>query len=332
MRINRQILLGIARDIALQEGRARHDLLSVYLIGSILEPEPLIGGTTDIDLVFVWNSPPKVARELRPLSEQVHLDIAHHDRDVYHSPRNLRMHPWLGTDIAGAQILYDPYHFMEFAQASVRGLFDRAEYRLARARGLLDKSQQICRKLASGSADITPWNIEAYLSGLENAANALVLLDGAPLTERRFLTRLAGRLDESLEKSLYPDWLSLFGAADLSPEIIRGWLPDWGKAFEGYSGPEVSVASIRRGYYQQAIETCLLEGQTSAAAWILIRGWTRLAAGLETQEKTWQAWQAACRALGLVAERLPERVAALDVYLDRVDEALEGWGRRNGVW
>jgi hypothetical protein len=33
------------------------------------------------------------------LSEQVHLDIAHHARELYARPKDLRIHPWLGPSM-----------------------------------------------------------------------------------------------------------------------------------------------------------------------------------------------------------------------------------------
>ena len=53
MRITRETLLKIAKDTVTQQVRSRHDLVSVFLIGSLLTDDPLLGGTTDIDLIFI---------------------------------------------------------------------------------------------------------------------------------------------------------------------------------------------------------------------------------------------------------------------------------------
>lgn len=330
MRINREILLKIARETVAQQARAQREILSAYLIGSLLEEEPLLGGTTDIDLVFVWNSAPPAERAIQPLSEQVHLDIAHHSRSVYRQARRLRQHPWLGQDIARAMILHDPQHFMDFAQASVRGLFDRPENTLERAQRLAEKSRQTWLEYAPSPPEAQPTVIHAYLAALENAANALASLGGAPLAERRFLVRFQERAQALGQPGLYTGLLGLLGVLDLPMETLRDWQPAWLAAFGQPDAPPV-VAPERRAYYQQAVEAHLAGENPQAAWWPMLRTWTRLAAA-DSSGETLPGWQAATDRLGLLGAAFPGRLAALDVYLDQLEETLETWGRERGVW
>ena len=53
MRINSEMLIKTARDHVAKRLRQPNDIVAVYLTGSDTSEEPLLGGTTDIDMVFV---------------------------------------------------------------------------------------------------------------------------------------------------------------------------------------------------------------------------------------------------------------------------------------
>ena len=128
MRITREALLKLARNTVDLRTRLDRHLVCVYLTGSLLSNEPLLGGTTDIDLVFVHDSEPPVAREVERVSDEVHLDIAHFSQMVFQHPRSLRLDPWLGGYlIENPVVLYETQHWFEFTQASVAAQFNRPE-------------------------------------------------------------------------------------------------------------------------------------------------------------------------------------------------------------
>jgi hypothetical protein len=223
MRINRDTLLRIAQDTVSQRARAERDILAAYMCGSVLGDDPLLGGSTDIDLVFIHVGLIPAEREITYLTEDVHLDIAHHlDRD-YRQARRLRKHPWLGPTIASCKILYDPHHLMDFTQASVRGQFDQPENTLSRARPLLDRSRQEWLALATAvrQGPVTgPQIVEQFFRAVESAANAVALLAGPPLTERRFLMNFPGRAESAGSPGLYAGLLGLLGASQLDPALL----------------------------------------------------------------------------------------------------------------
>ena len=189
MRITPALLLKIARDTVAQRTRSDHGLLSIYLHGSLLEDDPLLGGTADIDLVFIHDEEHSVEREIQRLTDEVHLDIAHHARSDYRWARSLRLHPWLGPTIINCKILYDPQHFMDFTQASVRGQFNQPDNVLGRARGQADHARQMWFSLHDLTSEPGLAEINLYLQAIEHAVNAVASLSGPPLTERRFLLR-----------------------------------------------------------------------------------------------------------------------------------------------
>ncbi len=53
MRITPEILQKLARDTVAQRTRSDRDVVAVYLQGSLLRDDPLLGGTADIDLFFI---------------------------------------------------------------------------------------------------------------------------------------------------------------------------------------------------------------------------------------------------------------------------------------
>ena len=170
MRITTSLLHKIARDTVAQRTRTDHSILAVYLSGSLVSGDPLLGGTTDIDLFIIHNDLTSPEREIERLTDEVHLDIAHQARDIYHETRALRLHPWLGEIIINCKVMYDPQHFLDFTQASVRAQFDQPEIRLQRVQSQAEHARQIW--LALHDLEIEPQipQVEQYLRAVGHAA------------------------------------------------------------------------------------------------------------------------------------------------------------------
>jgi len=334
MRINRETLLGIANDTVAQRVRQDRGILSAYLCGSLLGDIFLLGGSADIDLVFIYIDQPPIEREILRLTDDVHLDIAHLAQKDFREPRRLRQHAWLGPTIFSCRLLHDPQHFMHFTQASVRGQFERPDHVLERARPQLDHARQIWAGLAGKAAGAAgPQEVSLYLKAIEHAVNAVASLSGPPLTERRFLTSFPERATAVKHPGLYPGLLGMLGAPRVSQEALRLWLPSWEESYDtlGEMEPPPRLHPARRSYYLHAFRS-LLEGEhPQTVLWPLLRTWTQAVALLPPEHSLLEAWRAACRELGLLEEVFAERVAALDAFLDMVDETLDGWSRDNGV-
>ncbi len=95
-------MIQLAKEAAVQRADSNRDIVAAYLIGSLLDKDPFLGGSADIDLVFVHAQDTKARRELLSLTPEIHLDIKHNSRREYVRPRELRIHPWLGPE------MYDP--------------------------------------------------------------------------------------------------------------------------------------------------------------------------------------------------------------------------------
>ena len=333
MRITREILFKIARDTANKRARTDRDLLSIYLHGSLLTEEPILGGTADIDLVFVHNDAVLTEREIQRLTDDVHLDIAHHARDEYRRARSLRLHPWMGPTIFRCQILYDPQHFMDFTQASVRGQFNRPDYVLGRARTQVEHAREMWFTMDEYSEEPGLDEVRFYLRAIEHVANAVAVLNGLPLTERRFLLEFPPRAEAVGRPGLYAGLIGLLGAPKVDADLLRAWLPAWSAAYRAIPEEQIlpRLHPDRYYYYHRAFEHLIGGEKAHDVLWPLLRTWSDVVDRLPAKAGERQEWEQAFRQVDLLGPGFAQRVAALDAFLDVVEETLEEWARASGA-
>lgn len=337
MRLTRETLIKIARDTAEQRARVSRRIVCIYLTGSLLGDSPLIGGTTDIDLVIIHDSEPLQPREIVKVSDEIHLDISHYPQSMFHQPRHLRTDPWFGPFIySKPMVLQDTQHWFDFIQAATGAQFFQPDYVLQRASTLSNAARQGWMNLEFNPSEAHPRRVYAFLKVLENAGNALVCLtgEGRPLTERRFLIQLPQRLQELGQPELVSGLVGLLlpDAAQLEAAWPQ-WLPAWREAFKAASQlPEAPVRlhPCRQLYYERSA-TALWEESPSAALWLLMRTWTLAASHIPEDAPSLEGWRAACQILGLDEPHFASKLDALDHYLDKVEEALDTWGSGNGI-
>jgi hypothetical protein len=333
MRINRNMLLKIAKDTVEKYVRDDRSLMAVYLQGSLLGDAPLIGNTADIDLFFIHSDEIKVEREIIRVSDEVHLDISHHSHMLYRQPRELRVHPWLGPGIYGCKVMYDPQHFIDFVQASVRGQFNNPENVISRVRRQAEHAREMWVSFNSNPHLPDPQDASLYLRALEHSANAVSGLSGQILTERRFLLDLPRRADAVRKSGLYPGFLGLLGAPTVDSGSMRSWLPEWRNA---YTALPANVVPLRLHlhrllYYECALDVILNSQTPHDVLWPLWRTWTHAICALPAETPCRSAWQKAGEQLGLLGDGFARKIEGLDAYLDQVEELLDTWARENGV-
>lgn len=334
MRITRDLLHKLAREAVEKYVRRTRGLVCIYLTGSLLEDEPLLGGTTDIDLFVVHNSEPAFPREIVRLSDEVHLDIASLSQNDFHQPRNLRSDPWLGAYFcANPIVMYDTQHWFEFTQASVGSQFDLPENVVLRARKLAESARQTWTALFDEKSFDKPGQLLAFLTAIENAANAIAVLSGTPLTERRFLLNFPQRAEAVARSGLAASLTDLFVPADFDPQAVSTWMPAWQKSLSSASqveGVPPRLLAPRLPYYQRAAEALASQAPYSAL-WLVLRTWTLAAETLYGSIEHIQAWGEACKQLQLDKEHFASRHTALDSFLDAVEETLDQYAARYGV-
>lgn len=331
MRINRETLQKLARETVTERTRKDRTILSVYLSGALLEEDYLLGGAGDIDLTFIHIDRVLPEREIVRLNDDVHLDIAHHAQKEYIQTKRLRLHPWLGPTIYYCQTLYDPQHIMDFTQASVRGQFNQPENVLERATRQLQHARQLWVKLTLHEERSGGEKLMTYFSALEHAVNAIAVVSGPPLTERRLLMNYKNRASAVGQPGLYDGLMGLLGSGEVNREEIQTWLSAWDKTYKSLNEEKCPprLHSARRNYYLKAIEILLGSPEPCHALWPLLHTWTLAVNHLEGRFV--EEWENACQKLNLLGDGFVEKVEALDAYLDLIEETLDNWGRINGV-
>lgn len=337
MRITRESLLKAARDNADLLARQDRSILTIFLTGSLLGEEPLIGGVTDIDLFVIHHTQPLDERELVRLTDEVLLDITHQPQSLYQQPRLLRVDPWLGPAIyANPVLLHDTQHWFEFVSASERSQFTRADYALQRARPFAESARQawLALREPAGPATKPVETLHAYLLAVESAANAVASLTAGPLPLRRLLLAFPERAAAVGMPDLYGHLLGLLGAGLAGADAVRGWIPAWTAAFDAAGalpGVSLRLHPYRKPYYERAFEALAAGEHPHTALWPLLFTWTLALRSLKDDRSHQAAWLEACQQLGLDPESREHSLAALDSFLDQVEETLDRWAAENGL-
>ncbi|MCE1255676.1 MAG: hypothetical protein LWX83_19255, partial [Anaerolineae bacterium] len=303
MRIKRENLLSLARNTVAEKVRYNKSIVSVYLTGSLLGEDFLMGGTADIDLVFIHDDNIVTSREILPFSDEIHIDIANLSQRLFQQPRSLRNDPWISPFFClNPLLLHDTQHWFEFTQASLCSQANRPEYVIQRARSQYDEARKAWMGLHSNVA----WNAEKlliYLKSIEKAGNAIALLSGAPLTERKFLMQFAQRCNAIHRPGLAEGLLDLIVAPGegISSATLTEWLPAWTHALNSVAQLKeapLRLTPCRLPYYLRAGEA-LSSDYPTAALWIMLRTWTLAICHLGDDAQALAMWQQACQSTWL---------------------------------
>src|SRR5574339_100152 len=255
MRVTRESLVRIAKETAQQRAFNDRFIIAAYLTGSLVsDAEPMLGGTTDIDIIFVHAGDPKAKREFVKLTPDFHLDISHRAKGEFKKPRELRLDPWLGWEMYDPLLLYEREKFFEFVQAGLRAGFEfnAPAPALQRSRQLLAHGRQIWRDLLEVGEQVTPQDVAKFMKSLFHAVNAVAELSGPPLQERRLMLEFGPRAETARRPEMIAALTGLMGGTGLDPEQVRSWLTDWRLAYEGAAGNtrvDVRIHPARLNYY-----------------------------------------------------------------------------------
>jgi predicted nucleotidyltransferase len=336
MRVTRESLIRIAKETAQERAYNDRDIIAAYLTGSLAsdEGDPMLGGTTDIDIIIVHNEEPKHRREFVKLTPDFHLDIGHRARAEFKRPRELRLDPWLGWEMYDPQLLYEREKFFEFVQAGLRAGFEfnAPAPALKRSRSLLAHGRQIWRDLLEIGDTVTPQDVTKYMKSLYHAVNAVAELSGPPLQERRLMLEFAPRAETAQRPGMEAALLGLMGASTLDPSQIPAWIPDWKLAFEAASENsrvDARINALRLNYYEKAFRAMIESDHPRAALWPLLQTWTMAVDVLP--EHALNAWQSACGQLGLTVTSIEDHVTGLDQFLDEVEALLDELAAQHGL-
>jgi hypothetical protein len=326
VRVNRQKLIDLASREVKKRAKTDH-LLSGYLIGSVTSGSPIYGGTADIDIVMIHDGEPPISREFVPLSDEYHLDIAHHSRDLYLQPTELRVDPWLGPSMCEPIFLHDPFHFFERAQAGVRGQFHRPDFVQLRAEAFLENARLLKDELE------TNW-VKNYTQALLEASNALLTYSGFPIAGRRIAILLNSRLREIQMDSFYPRFLGLLGAQGADLTEAEEWVTKWLEVLEAASLYDHRFAPARRKYHHLGFQTLIEENNPHAILWNLLRTWSSAlhTLTLAGHQSSYEAdWELFLKYLKLDAANRDDRSIELELFLDDVEVIVENKANTYGA-
>ncbi len=330
MRITRDALLKLARDTVTKRLAPDSNVIAVFLVGSVLHEPAFLGSTTDIDLLVIYDGPPLREREVIKLSNEIHIDIFYEDTALYAQPRELRSDPWRGFTMWDPLLLHEKTKFFEYTQAIVRSQFDDPLNLLNRARAFANPARTAWNDMQFSDGDIP---IADYLAALEKAVNAVAVLTGAPLPERRLLAEFPARAQAAGLDDLSSLLLTALGALQTNPDLLRGWLPAWEAAFSfvAENHLDARLHAARLGYYKGAIDEYLSGDFPLSALWPLLSTWVRAAGLVEFEAEHKANWTEVCSTLGLTPARIAARLDTLDQFLDAVEEKLEQIASENGL-
>ena len=336
MRVTRESLIRIAKETAQERAFNDRDIIAAYLTGSLVasEIDPMLGGTADIDIIFVHAGEPKHRREFVKLTPDFHLDISHRAKAEFKRPRDLRLDPWLGWEMYDPMLLYEREKFFEFIQAGLRAGFEfnAPDPALQRSRLLLSHARSIWRDLLAVENSLTPGDVAQYMKSLYHAVNAVVELSGPPLQERLLILEFAPRAEMAQRPGMNAALAGLLGVSHLDPAFINDWIPEWRLAFESAmenSRVDPRIHPARLNPYEKAIRSILAGETPRAALWPLLQSWTLAVEVLP--EDDWGAWRSACEQLHLTASGFEEHVNGLDQYLDEVEILLDELATQHGL-
>lgn len=336
MRVTRESLIRIAKETAQERAYNDRDIIAAYLTGSLAseESDPMLGGTTDIDIILVHAVEPKHRREFVKLTPDFHVDLAHRAKAEFKRPRELRIDPWLGWEMYDPMLLFEREKFFEFVQAGLRAGFEfnAPAPALQRSRALLSHGRQIWRDLLQIEDTVKPMDVVKYMKSLYHAVNAVAELSGPPLHERRLLLEFPSRAEAAQRPGMTAGLYGLLGASNLDAATISAWLPAWKSTFEAAAESnrvDSRIHPVRVGYYEKAIQAMLAGNDSRAALWSLLQTWTRAAEVLP--EDDIDSWRSACSQLGLTAVGIEEHVNGLDHFLDEVEGLLDELSAQHGL-
>lgn len=335
MRVTRESLIRIAKETAQQRAFNDPDVIAAYLTGALAsDTDPLLGGTADIDVIFVHAEEPKHRREFIKLTPDFHVDLSHRARAEFKRPRELRLDPWLGWEMYDPLLLFEREKFFEFVQAGLRAGFEfnAPAPALQRSRILLADARQIWRDLLSVSDLVTPKDVAQFMKSLYHAVNAVAELSGPPVQERRLMLEFPSRAETAQRPEMNAGLISLLGASELDPSLMNTWMPEWKLAFESVmesNRVDPRIHPARLNYYEKAIQAILASDNPRVALWPLLQTWTLAAEVLS--DHALEPWRSACGQLGLTLPGFEGRVEGLDRFLDDVEALLDELARQYGL-
>ncbi len=335
MRITKDLLISTAKDtVKRRTFGGSGDLVCAYITGSLTFDDPLIGGTTDIDMIFVHSLETEQRREIVQVADDFHLDISHFPQSAFSQPRDLRSDAWLGGFLCHYPIVIeDKNHWFDYVRSGVFAHFFQPSNILSRVRPFAEAARKSWMDLNMRRPENHHNSMKVYIQIIKDAANAIACLTSVPLTDRRFLIDFPARAEAVNMPGLAGGLADLLLPTDPVEPDWETWAQSWDSAWSSYqqiSNPSISFSPCRQSYYKKAIMG-LSETNSQAAFWILLRTWSIMAAALPLNGVSQKGFNDVLSLMMLDEENFSDRLESLDMFLDVVEEAIDNWQSAAGL-
>ena len=331
MRITNSMLHKFAQETVNQRIRTEPDLHAVYLTGSLLGDSPLLGGSTDIDLVLVHKYQAPVEREVAALTPEVSLDIFHKTKNQYDEHRQFRKNPWIGYPLTFNHILlFDTDHWLEFVQSSVSAHFHHSENVMARVMTLSTAAREQWFSLLRNPAQTHQEWLNRYMEVLSLAANSVAGLISPPLTRRRFLITFKNCAEALGVPKIVAGLYGLLGLSPDQQETMSAWIDAFQQDFDFLQKngtPPVHLSPCRQAYYLDAIKALAASDDPLQAGWPLLHTWLDIRRSATKSLPGDESWENCLNTLAMTEESTSQKIEALDAYLDSLDIVIENWSK-----
>lgn len=333
MKVTREKLIRLGENFLKQRSAKDRSIQCAYLTGSILDEDPFIHETTDMDIIMVHSGEMQAYREIAPVSGDVTLDIYHYPTGYFSNTRNLRVDPWLGSSLCFDPIvLFGKGHWFEFILASTESTFFIPENVIERSKVFLTQAHKYyadMRRLAATGNEVS--YVFRYLLSIENAVNAVACLGNKPITMRRFIDDMKDRCDE-LENAVIPAQVYRMvqgGAMSSYETYARAW-KFYLEYFSGYTRPDFfnEYSAARLPYYTDAAEY-YWRTHLPSGIWVMLYSWTQVMNAMQIEQNEY--YHQLADDLQMSPDYAERRLQDVDRLLDFCEDAIEKWSRAKGV-
>lgn len=331
MILNKERLLTMAQTFLSKRLHSDHSVVCVYLTGSMLQDDPFINGTADVDLVIVHNQPVDEIREIVGMTPEVTLDIHHIEQSYYSPPRKVRKDPWIGSSLCfDPLLLYNKGHWFEFMQASVEAGFFSPDYVIYRSELFSNEARLLLTELENQSNLGHSIFTSSYIKIIEDGCNAIACLSGLPLTDRTLMKRFNEAAEAINREDLVPMLYGLILGQNSPFPYYDYFFNSWKYYLEYFGNSDLApckMKSDRIPYYKAPVSYYWNE-HLASALWIMAKTWCSVAKAYQLDDNEY--FSTFCNMLEISPMFFSKRKTQLEFFLDSIEEAQKNWGAAQG--